>query len=91
VVTLTVRAPVVAVVAITQLAVKVVPVGVPLMVQVTPVPDTATAVAAARSVPVSVTGTVAPRRPVVGVMEVSDGPARVVKTTAPVVPLGVTT
>jgi len=91
VITPTVRAPVVAVVVITQLAVSVVVVGVPVMVQVAPVPDTATADAAARSVPLSVTETVAPRRPVDGVIEVSEGPARLVKPTGLVVPSGVTT
>jgi len=91
VVTPIVRAPVVAVAAIAQFAVKVVVVGIPDMVQVTPVPDTVTAVAAARSVPVSVTGTVVPSTPLTGATEASDGPARVVKPTGPVVPMGVTT
>jgi len=63
VVTLTVCAPVAAAAVIAQLAVNVVEVGVPVLVQVTPVPETVMADAAARSVPVSVTGTVVPRAP----------------------------
>ena len=46
--------------AITQDALTVVAVGVPVMVQVTPAPDTVTAVAPVRLVPVRVTETVVP-------------------------------
>jgi len=54
----------------------VVAVGVPFMVQVTSVPDTFTAVAPDRLVPVRVTatGTPAVREPDVGEIEVSVGP-----------------
>ena len=49
-----------AVLAIAQFAVTVVAVGVPVMVQVTPAPDTVSAVAPVRLVPVRVTETVVP-------------------------------
>src|SRR5664279_2456666 len=73
--------------AITQFAVTVVAVGVPVLVHVTHVPDTVTAFAPARLVPVSVTGTVVPRAPEVGLMEFSVGPCTV-NVTALVVPPG---
>ena len=61
------------------------------MVQVTPVPDTFTAVVPARPVPVRVTGRlVEPRNPDAGLMEVSVG-AATVNETKPVVPAGVVT
>jgi hypothetical protein len=91
VVMLTVLTPAAAARAIAQLAFSAVAVGVPVMVQVTPVPDTVTADAADRSVPLNVTGTVVPTAPDAGVMEARDGPARVVKPTGPAVPFGVTT
>ena len=78
VVTLTFLFPVAAVDVIAQFAVTVVAVGVPLMVQTTlpTVPDTFTAVAPDRLVPVRVTaiGTPAVREPDVGEIEVSVGP-----------------
>jgi hypothetical protein len=51
----------------------VVAVGVLVIVQVTPLPETLTAEAPARLVPVSVTGTVVPRRPEFGEMLASVG------------------
>lgn len=66
----------VAVAVMTQFALMVVAL-VPVTVQVTPVPDMVTAVAPCRSVPVSVTGTVVPRTPVVGLIEASVGPVTV--------------
>ena len=54
--------------ALTEVAVDVIP------VQVTPAPEMVTAVAPAKSVPVSVTGTVVLCRPVVGLIEASVGP-----------------
>lgn len=68
--TVTFLAP--AVPAITQFAVTVVAVGVPVIVQVLP-PDTFTAVAPVRLVPVRVTGTVVPLTPDTGEIEVSVG------------------
>jgi hypothetical protein len=91
VVILTVLTPAAAAAAMTQLAFSAVVVGVPVMVQVTPVPDAVTADARARSVPANVTGTVVPTTPEAGVMEARDGPASVVNPTMPVVPFGVTT
>jgi hypothetical protein len=74
VVTLTVRAPTAAPDAITRLAVTVRPFGLGTMVlTLIPAPDTLTAVAPAKPVPVRVTGTVVPLRPEVGAMEVSVG------------------
>jgi hypothetical protein len=73
VVTVTLLAVSAAVLVTTQFAVTVVVVGVPVMVQVTPAPDAVTAVAPLRLVPVRVTGTVVPRTPEVGLMEVSVG------------------
>ena len=91
VVTLTVLAPVVALAVITQLALTVVAVGGgAMMVHVTPVPDTVTSVAPVRLVPVRVTGTVVPRTPEVGLIEVSVGPCTV-NVTVPLVPPGVVT
>ena len=90
VVTLTVLAPGVAV----DVIVKVVVIVVGVMVKaptVTPVPDTFTAVAPARFVPVRVTGTLVPRTPDVGAIEVSVGAGVVVpaNSTAPI-SIGVT-
>jgi hypothetical protein len=86
--TLTFLTIVAAVVVMAQLAVTVVTVGVPVMVQVTPVPETVTAVAPVRPFPVMVTGTVAPRRPEVGLIEVSEG-GSTVNVTGVVIPPGV--
>jgi hypothetical protein len=67
--TVTLRALKVAVALIAQLALTVVAVGAgATMVQVTPVPETFTAFAFARLVPVNVTGTVVPRRPLTGLI-----------------------
>jgi hypothetical protein len=88
--TLTVLAVGTALAAITQLAVTVVEVGVPVMVQATPVPDTFITVAPVRFVPVRVTGTVVPRVPDVGEIEASVGPTTV-NGTVLVFPIGVTT
>jgi hypothetical protein len=90
VVTLTVLAPSAAPTVITQLALTVVEVEPLVMLQVTPVPDTVTAVAPVKPVPVRVTGTTAPRDPVVGAIEVRAGPWRV-NVTPPLVPPGVVT
>ena len=73
VVTVTVRAVAAALVAMAQLALTVVAVGVLVIVQVTPLPEAVTAEAPARLVPVSVTGTVVPRRPEFGAMLVNAG------------------
>lgn len=64
----------VAPVVMTQDAVTVVAVGVPVIEHVTPPPLMVTPVAVARFVPVIVTATVVPRTPVVGVMPVTVGP-----------------
>src|SRR5258708_39011614 len=78
VVTLTALFPVAAVAAIAQFALTVVAVGgvTVLMGQTTlpAVPDTFTAVAPDRLVPVRSTGTLVPRAPDVGAIEVSVGP-----------------
>jgi hypothetical protein len=58
---------------------------------VTPAPDTVTAVAPVKPVPVRVTGTTVPRAPVVGAIEVRDGPSSVNVTPPPLVPPGVVT
>lgn len=63
--------------AITQLAVTVVAVGVPVIVQVTPPPDTVTAVAPVRLAPLMVTGTVVPCNPELGTIEVIVAPCTV--------------
>jgi hypothetical protein len=73
VVTVTFLAVSAALLVITQFAVTVVAVGVPVMVQVTPLPVAFTVVAPVRLVPVSVTGTVVPRTPDTGEIEVSVG------------------
>ena len=67
-------------------------VGVPVIVQVT-LPPRLTAVAPVRAVPLTVTGTVVPRTPLVGVIEVSVGPTTVNVTGAGdvVFPAAVTT
>jgi len=74
VVTLTVLALSVALPVIVNVAVTVVLVAV-IPLTVTPVPDTFTAVAPVRLVPVSVTGTAVPRAPEVGAINVSVGTA----------------
>ena len=89
VVTLTVLAPVVAAAVMAQFALTVVAVDV-MPVHVTRVPDTVTAVAPVRLVPVRVTGTVVPRTPVVGAIEVKVGPCTV-NVWLPLVPPGVVT
>lgn len=57
---------------------------------VTPLPETLIAVALARPLPVNVTGTLVPCAPVLGAMEVSDGP-RTVKVWVLLVPAAVMT
>ncbi len=81
-----------------QLAVTVVALGAVAPVHVTPVPDIVTPVAPVRLVPVMVTGTVAPRRPAAGVIDVITGWTIVVVSAAvlfaalvSVVPAGVAT
>src|SRR2546425_12238644 len=69
----------------TQLAVRVVAVVVPVMAQVIPVPAF-TAVATVRLVPVSVTGTVVPLTPLVGEIEISPAPVAVPVSAAVCVP-----
>jgi hypothetical protein len=78
---------------ITQDALTVVAVGVPEMVHVTPPPLVLTAVAALRLVPVRVTGTVVPRAPDEGLIDVSVGTgwAVTVNCTVLVAPIGVVT
>src|SRR5580700_10278183 len=70
VVTLTVRDETVAFAAIVKVAVTVVAVD-EMLLTVTPVPDTTTAVAPERLVPLSVTWKLVPRSPEVGLMEVT--------------------
>jgi len=57
---------------------------------VTPAPDTFTAVVPVRLVPVIVTGTAVPCRPVAGAIEASVGPTTV-NVTAVLTPIGVLT
>jgi hypothetical protein len=85
VVTLTVLAESVAPVVITKFAVTVVSLTMVIPLTVMPVPDTFTAVSLERPVPVRVTGTLVPRTPVLGTIEVSVGNATV-NATAPLVP-----
>jgi len=73
VVMVTVRAETVAVPAIVKVAVAVVALTTVRPLTVTPVPETATAVAPVRFVPVSVTGTLVPRTPEIGEIELSVG------------------
>ena len=80
VVTLTVLAPSAAVAVMVKVVVTVVEVTVKAPA-VTPVPDTFTAVAPVRFVPVSVTGTEVPRAPVVGAIAVSVGAGVIVPAT----------
>src|SRR5207237_2500069 len=80
VVTETVLAERVAAAAIVKVAVTVVALDV-MPLTVTPVPDTLTAVAPVRFVPVSVTGTEVPRAPVVGTIAVSVGAGVIVPAT----------
>jgi hypothetical protein len=89
--TLTLRAVAAAAVVIVQFAVTVVAVGVPVMGQVTPVPETLTAVAPVRLVPVRVTGTVVPRTPVLGAIDVSEAPCTVKARVFVLFPAGVVT
>lgn len=63
---------------IAQLALTVVEVDV-IPVQVTPPPETVTAVAPVRLAPVRVTGTVVPWAPVIGLIEASVGPCTVIE------------
>jgi len=94
VVTLTVLFPVAAAVAIAHVALTVVAVGgvAVLMVQTTlpAVPDTFTAVVPDRLLPVRTTGTLVPRAPDVGAIEVSVGPTTVNATVLLVTPSAVT-
>src|SRR5579863_1296776 len=81
-VTLTVRVVVLAVAGMAQFAVTVVPSAVDVtleqvMTLPVPVPDMLTDVAPARPLPLSVTGTVVPRLPEVGLIDVRVGPATV--------------
>jgi hypothetical protein len=89
-VTVTVLAPSAAPTVIAQFALTVVAVELPVMLQVTPAPDTVTAVAPVKPVPDRVTGTAVPRAPEVGAIEVRAGPSNV-KVTPPLVPPGVVT
>jgi hypothetical protein len=83
VVTVTSLAVSVALVVITQFAVTLSVVGVPVMVQVTPLPDMVTAVAPLRLSPVRSTATLVPRTPDTGEIEASDGAVKVRDSTAP--------
>jgi hypothetical protein len=89
-VTLTVLADSVAVAEIVKVAVTVVGLTTVRPLTVTPVPETLIAVVPVRLVPVRVTGTVVPRKPVVGAIEVSAGPITV-NVTVLLVPPGVVT
>jgi hypothetical protein len=76
--------------AIAKVAVTVVSLTTVTPLTVTPVPDTVTDVAPVSSTPVRVTGTLAPRFPVIGATDARDGPPTV-NVTVLVVPIGVTT
>jgi hypothetical protein len=90
---LTVLADSVAPVLIVKVAVAVVGLVTVKPLTVTPVPDTVTAVAPVRLVPVKVTGTLVPRTPVAGAIEVSVGTGRpiTVNVTVLLVPPGALT
>ena len=89
--TVTVLAPRAALLAIVKFAVTSVPPTVALTeFAATPVPEMVTAVAPIKNWPLIVTGTVVPRLPEAGLMEVSVGPWTV-KVTPMLVPPGVTT
>jgi hypothetical protein len=77
--TVTLRGPCAAPFVIVQFAVRLVAVlgAGPVIVQVTPVPDTFTVVATVRLVPPRVTGTMAPLAPLVGRIELSPAPVAV--------------
>src|SRR5579863_9117449 len=92
VVTVTLRAVSPAVVVIVQLEVaEAPPVATTGAVHVTPVPDTCTAVAPVRLVPFSVIVNVAPRRPLVGLIDVSVAPCTVKPPVETALPPGVAT
>ena len=92
VVTVTLRAPVVAVAEIVSVAVIWVALTTVTLLTVMPVEETATVAPARKFVPVRVTGTEAPWMPLEGAMEVRVGAAALtVKTTAAVVPPEVVT
>ena len=84
--TVTLWAPVAAVAAIAQEARTVVPVGVPLRVQVIPAPMVTPVVSCMPPSPLRVTGTVEPRSPDVGFIDVKDGPSTVKALVAVTVP-----
>jgi hypothetical protein len=92
-VTVTVLALSVAVAVMTRFAVTVVSFTTERPLTETPVPDTVTAEAVSRLVPVKVTGTVVPRTPVLGAIEVRVGVGGLttVNGTVPLVPPGVVT
>jgi hypothetical protein len=77
--------------AIVKLAVSVVLLTTVRLLTVTPAPDTITAVAPDRFVPVSVTATAVPRKPLLGLTEVSVGPTTVNAEARVALPLGVWT
>ena len=82
--TLTFLAVTAAVLVMVKVAVTVVSLTTTRLLTATPVPDTLIRKAPVRLVPVSVTGTAVPRRPVLGTMEVRVGAAAVLKnSTAP--------
>ena len=91
VVTVTLRAPNVAVAAIDSVAVICVALTTATSLTVTPVEETATVAPETKFVPVRVTGTLTPCGPLVGAMEVRVGGVGIVKTTDPVVPNDVVT
>jgi hypothetical protein len=74
VVTVTLWAPTAALEAMTRFAVTVFAFWTVTPVAVTPVPETVTPVAVPRLLPLKVTETVVPRTPVVGLIELSNGP-----------------
>jgi hypothetical protein len=90
VVTLTVLVPSAAPAVIVKFAVTELSFTTVTPLTVTPAPDTVTAVAPVKPVPVRVTGTTVPRAPEVGAIEVRAGPSNV-NVTPPLVPPGVVT
>jgi hypothetical protein len=89
-VTLTVLAVSPALAVIVKVAVTVVSFTTEIPLTVTPDPDTVTAVAPVRPLPVKVTGTLVPRTPVFGEIELSEGPHNV-NVCVVLVPPGVVT
>src|SRR5664279_414123 len=89
-VTETFRVVKLAVAAMVNVAVTVVSFTTARLLTVTPLPETFTAVAPVRPLPVKVTGTAKPRTPEVGLIDVRDGASTVKVTLLPVPPVVVT-